>query len=215
MAEVLNGERGGFYVHDVDTAHATTVTLNKQNIALNASDEPIAVAYEDLESVRIFRNSTASPVTDDGVMISNHGQTALVAKVGSTRPEEVAVKRADYSMFTRVTTPSERRFTREQLRQGITFEAMEKPVAESLDAIHLQVGDIYPLSLEGLFSGKFRDKTNPLRGVDASKIAVWTPPGGGMVNISAIAAGTTTFQILSTNPAGSTPIDVEVIITPR
>lgn len=212
IAQVINAEVEGFKIEVVDDSEYYTVTLHNRSISLYKKDAPIYVAYEDLENVRL-----SSPYGVSGsknvVKLTNLGDTAMVAKVGKTTPVESAIRRADYSVRTKVTTPSEHYFTQAQLRSGITFEEMQKPKANSLEEINLNVGDQHTLSLIGRFSGKFIEEGYTLRGVEPDKIDVVSRNDYKAYIITARKAGTTMFKIIARNPAGSTPLEVDVVVT--
>ena len=211
MAQVINAEIEGFKIEVVDPSEHYTVTLHKRAISLYKKDAPIYVAYEDLENVSLSSSYQASG-SKNVVKLTNLGDTAMVAKVGKTTPVESAIRRADYSRRTQVTTPSEHAFTQAQLRSGITFEEMQKPVANSLDEIELPVGHTHTLSMKERFSGKFIEEGYTHGGVD-DKIDVVRGQTPDIYIITARNKGLSTFTITARNPAGSTPLMVDVVIT--
>ena len=211
MAKVVNGETPGFKIEVVDPSEYYNVTLHGKLFSLYQRHDPIYIAYEDLENVVLTSPYTALG-TKNVIKLTNLGDTAMVAKVGKTAPVESAINRADYSSRTRITTPSEHEFTQAQVRDTIRFEEMQKPVANTLPDIDLQVGDIHTISLANAFSGKFISAGYTLNSVEFDKINVVLRDDNTCV-ITARKADTTMFNIIATNPAGRTPLEVDISIT--
>ena len=217
MAQVINGEIGGLKIENLDTRYANGVSLYDQEFPLLATHDPVHVAYEDIATLILSTNGRnyATNDVDDAMKLTNMGMTAMVALVGSsTSRTEVAINRADYSVRTGLTTPSEHLFTKGQIRAGIAFEVMEKPQPQSLAPIELEVGDRHVLPTENLFTGKFINKGLTLNSVDGEYIGVVYDREAETVTISAAKAGVTTFRLKATNPAGSQYTPVEVVISP-
>ncbi len=89
---------------------------------------------------------------------------------------------------------------------------MQKPRAEPLEEIVLNVGDQHTLSLTNRFSGKFIEDGYTLRDVKPDKINVVSRNDFKAYIITARETGTTTFYIIARNPAGSTPLEVDVTV---
>ena len=137
----------------------------------------------------------------------------MIACIGGTTPEKSAVKRADYSHRTQMTVPSNHPFTKTELGQTIRFEKMQKPEAESLDAIEMNVGGEHVLPMKGKFSGEFIDEGYTLDGVNTKIIRVVELDGRDAYRIRAKRPGKTTFTLTATNPAGPTQLEVDVVVT--
>ena len=213
MAKVANSEIEGFKIETVDPSEYYYVTLHGKRYSLYARHEPIYIAYEDLENVTL--SSPYGSVTDTKkvIKLTNMGDTAMVAKVGRTSPAKSPVNRADYSTRTQLTTPSEHTYTKTEVGKYISFEKMEKPRANSLPEIELAVGAEHVLSMAGRFSGEFIEEGYTLGPVDSNLVNVVWENASKTYTIRALARGFATFTITATNPAGSTPLVVDVNIT--
>ena len=214
MAQVINGEVEGFKIEVVDEKEYYSVKLHNRTLNLYQRDEPIYVAYEDLEELTLTSPYSRSTDTKKVIKLRNMGNTAMVAKAGSVSPTEFAVDPADYSPRTRVTTPSTHEYSKADVGKQITFEKMTAPRANTLGVIDLDIGNEHVLSLVGKFSGKFIEKGYTLSEVDSSLVNVVRNLNNYQeYTITALKAGFTTFKIRATNPAGSVYLDVDVNIS--
>ena len=213
MAKVANSEIEGFQIETVDPSEYYSVTLHGKRYSLYARHEPIYIAYEDLENVTLSSPYRYATDTKNVVKLTNMGDTAMVAKVGRTSPDRSPVNHADYSTRTRLTTPSEHTYTKTELGNTITFEEMQKPVANTLPQIDLAVGAEHVLSMAGRFSGEFIEEGYTLDRVGSSLINVVWENDSKTYTIRVLAGGFATFTIFATNPAGRGELEVEVSIT--
>ena len=213
MAKVVNGETPGFKIEVVDPSEYYYATLHGQQFSLYQRHAPIHIAYEDLENIRLASPYGRSTATKNVIKLTNTGFTAMVAKVGATAPVESAINPADHSNRTQITTPSEHEFTKAQLASSITFEEMQKPVANTLPDIDLQVGDIHTISLANAFSGKFIADEYTLNSLRSDKISVALNHENNTCVIVALKRGRAMFNIIARNPAGRTPLEVDISIS--
>ena len=211
-AQVITGEIGGLTVENKAPSHPLYTVIHKQNVILPKDKSPFPIPYADIGSLT-FRY-TSNPNIEEAFILKNHGETALVAIIGSgAEPEKRIVRKGSVNFNTGEPTPGVARFNGPEGFSHITLQELPLPSPIAIQPATLRIGQTWTRKASDLFNDPngyidYYGYSPP----DTTVASVTFDQNSNNFAVTGIARGNTSLQVIAYNPSGEEVATVPIIV---